>query len=282
METKNTGRVLIDVVGLRKVYNGNVVLDGVSEQIHEGEKVVVIGPSGSGKSTFLRCLNCMEDPDGGKIIFDGVDIADMNVDINLHREKMGMVFQSFNLFNNKTVLENITLAPIYLGCKRSDKARRKNFFISIGNIFRKEKKPLLEVRNKTEIRKTAEDKAHELLRRIGLDERAGEYPSRLSGGQKQRVAIVRALAMNPEVILFDEPTSALDPEMVGEVLELMKSLANEGMTMVVVTHEMGFVKEVADRVFFMCDGNIAEKGTPEQVFDHPQNPRTKQFLDSIL
>ena len=275
-------KVLIDVVGLRKVYGDKVVLDGVSEQIHEGERVVIIGPSGSGKSTFLRCLNCMEDPDGGKIIFNGDDIADMKVDINKHREKMGMVFQQFNLFNNKTVLQNITLAPIYIGKKRIRRAKIKNAFISVGNLFRKDKKSLLEVGDKSKVKADAEANAHRLLQRIGLDDRADEYPSRLSGGQKQRVAIVRALAMNPEVILFDEPTSALDPEMVGEVLELMKQLANEGMTMVVVTHEMGFAREVADRVFFMCDGNIAEKGTPEQIFKNPQNPRTKQFLDSIL
>ncbi|MCQ2354231.1 MAG: amino acid ABC transporter ATP-binding protein [Clostridia bacterium] len=273
---------MIDVVGLRKVYGSKVVLDGVSEQIHEGERVVIIGPSGSGKSTFLRCLNCMEDPDGGKIIFNGDDIADMKVDINKHREKMGMVFQQFNLFNNKTVLQNITLAPVYLGKKRIRRAKIKNAFISVGNLFRKDKKTLLEVGDKSKVKADAEANAHRLLQRIGLDDRADEYPSRLSGGQKQRVAIVRALAMNPEVILFDEPTSALDPEMVGEVLELMKQLANEGMTMVVVTHEMGFAREVADRVFFMCDGNIAEKGTPEQIFKNPQNPRTKQFLDSIL
>ncbi len=273
---------MIEIVNLRKVYGDNVVLDGVSDVIKDGEKVVVIGPSGSGKSTFLRCLNCMEDPDGGKIIFDGVDIADMRVDINVHRQKMGMVFQQFNLFNNKTVIQNIMLAPVYIGCRNVDRAKWKNFWRSFANLFRKEKKELLPVASKEQIKLEAKENAMRLLERIGLADRADEYPSRLSGGQKQRVAIVRALAMNPKVILFDEPTSALDPEMVGEVLDLMKQLADEGMTMVVVTHEMGFAREVADRVIFMCDGNIAESGTPEQVFNNPQNPRTKLFLDSIL
>jgi polar amino acid transport system ATP-binding protein len=273
---------VIEIVDLKKVYGDNVVLNGITETIHDGEKVVVIGPSGSGKSTFLRCLNCMEDPDGGKIIFEGIDIADMSVDINLHREKIGMVFQQFNLFNNKTVLENITLAPIYIGCKKVNAAKRKNLGIKIANVFRKEKKELLPVGDKKQIKQDATKKAHELLSRIGLEDKANEYPSRLSGGQKQRIAIVRALCMEPKVILFDEPTSALDPEMVGEVLELMKQLANEGMTMVVVTHEMGFAREVADRVIFMCDGVIAEQGTPAEIFENPQNPRTKQFLESIL
>jgi len=275
---------MIEIVNLRKVYGENVVLDDVCENIREGEKVVVIGPSGSGKSTFLRCLNCMEDPDGGNIFFDGVDIADMRVDINIHRQKMGMVFQQFNLFNNKTVLQNIMLAPVYIACRKVDKAKKANFFIKLTNVFRgkDKKKELLPVGNKAEIKAEAESNARKLLARIGLEDRADEYPSRLSGGQKQRVAIVRALAMNPKVMLFDEPTSALDPEMVGEVLELMKQLADEGMTMVVVTHEMGFAREVADRVIFMCDGKIAEEGTPEEIFNAPQNPRTKQFLDSIL
>jgi len=275
---------VIEIVNLRKVYGSNVVLNDVCENIREGEKVVVIGPSGSGKSTFLRCLNCMEDPDGGSIIFDGVDIADMKVDINIHRQKMGMVFQQFNLFNNKTVLQNIMLAPVYIGCRNVDKAKAKNVWISFTNIFRakNKKKPALPVGNKAEIKAEAEKHARSLLARIGLEDRADEYPSRLSGGQKQRVAIVRALAMNPKVMLFDEPTSALDPEMVGEVLELMKQLADEGMTMVVVTHEMEFAREVADRVIFMCDGKIAESGTPEQIFENPQNPRTQQFLQSVL
>ena len=211
--------------------------------------MVIIGPSGSGKSTYLRSLNLLELPTDGSIVFNGVDIADKNVDINIHRQKMGMVFQHFNLFPHKTVLGNMTLAPIKLLKKTKEEA---------------------------------EEKAMALLKRVGLEDRASSYPSQLSGGQKQRIAIVRALCMEPDVMLFDEPTSALDPEMVGEVLELMKQLALEGMTMVVVTHEMGFAREVADRVIFMCDGKIAEEGTPEEIFTNPQNPRTKQFLDSIL
>ena len=240
------------------------------------------GPSGCGKSTFLRCLNCMEDPSGGAIIFDGVDIADVHVDINLHREKIGMVFQQFNLFNNKTVLENIMLAPVYLKTRKVNQAKRKNLFTKCLNLFRKEKKPLLEItETKASIKAAAEEKAYALLRRIGLEEKANVYPSTLSGGQKQRIAIVRALAMNPKVMLFDEPTSALDPEMVGEVLDLIRQLAEEGMTMVIVTHEMGFAREVADRILFMDGGVIAEQGTPEELFDHPKNPRTQQFLKAV-
>ncbi|MBO5743646.1 MAG: amino acid ABC transporter ATP-binding protein [Clostridia bacterium] len=226
-----------------------VALNKVSAQIKKGEVVVVIGPSGSGKSTFLRSLNLLEKPDKGSIIFDGKEITAPKTDINLMRRKMGMVFQQFNLFPHKTVLQNMTLAPIKL-LKLS--------------------------------KEEAEEKALNLLERVGLKDRAGAYPSQLSGGQKQRVAIVRALAMNPDVMLFDEPTSALDPEMVGEVLDVMKQLAGEGMTMVVVTHEMGFAKEVADRVIFMCDGAIEEEGLPEDIFTNPKSPRTKQFLQSIL
>ena len=250
---------MIDVINLSKVYGELVVLDEITETIHEGERVVILGPSGSGKSTFLRCLNCMEDPTSGSIIFEDEDLTDMKVDINLHRQKMGMVFQQFNLFNNKTVLENITLAPLHLGLKKiKDRAQRAAF--------------------KAEV----EADAHRLLQRIGLDDWADKYPSTLSGGQKQRVAIVRALAMNPKVILFDEPTSALDPEMVGEVLELIKQLADEGMTMVIVTHEMGFAREVASRVLFMDGGKIVEQGTPEEVFDHPKHPRLQDFLSKVL
>ena len=250
---------MIDVINLTKVYDKLVVLDNITETIHEGERVVILGPSGSGKSTFLRCLNCMEDPTSGSIIFDGEDIADMRVDINRHRQKMGMVFQQFNLFNNKTVLQNITLAPLHVGLKKiKGRAARAAF--------------------KAEV----VENAHKLLQRIGLDEWADKYPSTLSGGQKQRVAIVRALAMNPKVILFDEPTSALDPEMVGEVLDLIKQLADEGMTMVVVTHEMGFAREVASRVLFMDGGHIIEQGTPEEVFDHPKHPRLQEFLSKVL
>lgn len=260
---------MIEVINLNKSFGNLNVLKDVSITIKEGEKVVVIGPSGSGKSTFLRCLNCMEDPTSGNIIFHGVDIADPKVNINVHRQKMGMVFQHFNLFSNKTVLQNIMLAPVYVEKKKMAKLRRKN-------------PENLPIKTTAQIKAEAKENAMALLKRIGLEDKANEYPSRLSGGQKQRVAIVRALAMNPDVMLFDEPTSALDPEMVGEVLEVMKDLAKEGMTMVVVTHEMGFAREVADRVVFMADGYIAEEGTPEQIFTNPQHPRTKQFLQKVL
>ena len=263
---------MIDVIDLKKNFGDNEVLKGINMTINKGDIVVVIGPSGSGKSTFLRCLNCMEDPTSGKIIFEGVDIADPKVDINIHRRKMGMVFQHFNLFNNKTVIENIMLSPVL--CAKKD--RRKAV---MHNMFHKDKLPVHPVK---EIKKEAEENAHKLLERIGLEDKADVYPSTLSGGQKQRVAIVRSLAMNPEVILFDEPTSALDPEMVGEVLDLMKQLAREGMTMVVVTHEMGFAREVADQVVFMVDGRIVEQGSSDEVLNHPQHPRTRQFLSRVL
>ena len=225
------------------------VLKGLSTRIEKGDKVVVIGPSGSGKSTFLRCLNRLETPDSGSIIFEGQNITDKNCDINKIRRKMNMVFQHFNLFPHLTVLQNITLAPLTL--KLQDKA-------------------------------TAEEYAMYLLKRIGLEDKANAYPNSLSGGQKQRIAIVRSLAMKPDVILFDEPTSALDPEMVGEVLQLMKDLADEGMTMVVVTHEMGFAREVANRVLFVSDGVIEEEGTPAEIFDSPKSPRLRQFLQAVL
>jgi len=274
---------LISVRNLKKSFGELNVLNDISTDIYPGEKVVVIGPSGSGKSTFLRCLNCMEDPSGGAIIFDGENLADMKVDINKHREKIGMVFQQFNLFNNKTVLKNITVAPTYLGIKKLRNKKIKNFFIKIGNWFRSEKKPLIPITTtKKEIIEQANQRAYALLRRIGLEDKAKAYPSTLSGGQKQRIAIVRALAMNPKVMLFDEPTSALDPEMVGEVLNLIKDVANEGMTMVIVTHEMGFAREVGTRILFMDEGIIAEQGTPAELFDNPQHPRTKQFLNAVL
>ena len=252
-----TTDVLIQVTELQKHFKGAQqrqddkirALDGVSAQIHRGEVVVVIGPSGSGKSTFLRCLNLLELPTGGQILFDGVDITDKNCNINLHRQKMGMVFQHFNLFPHMTILKNMTIAPMQLLHKSKE---------------------------------NAEKTALELLSRVGLADRANAYPSQLSGGQKQRVAIVRALAMQPEVMLFDEPTSALDPEMVGEVLEVMKELANSGMTMVVVTHEMGFAREVADRVLFMDEGQIVEENTPEALFGSPQSPRLQSFLSKVL
>ena len=246
-----SGNYLIETVDLCKYYNGEAIkaLDGVSAGVKKGEVVVVIGPSGSGKSTFLRSLNLLEEPTSGKVIFEGNEITDPKTNINLHRQKMGMVFQHFNLFPNMTVLKNMTLAPIkLLKVSKAD----------------------------------AEKKALELLERVGLGDRASAYPAQLSGGQKQRVAIVRALCMNPQVMLFDEPTSALDPEMVGEVLAVMKQLAAEGMTMVCVTHEMGFAKEVADRVIFMADGKIVEEGTPEEIFQNPQHEQTQSFLKSIL
>ncbi|BCK00470.1 amino acid ABC transporter ATP-binding protein [Anaerocolumna chitinilytica] len=240
---------MIQTKNLKKQFGSHIVLNNISETIEKGEKIVVIGPSGSGKSTFLRCLNLLEVPDGGEIWFEGKNILDPKNDINILRRKMGMVFQQFNLFPHKTVKENITLAPIKLG-----------------------------VMNKEE----ADVRAAELLKRVGLPEKADSYPKQLSGGQKQRIAIARALAMNPDVMLFDEPTSALDPEMVGEVLELMKELAADGMTMVVVTHEMGFAREVGTRVLFMDQGMIMEQNSPQEFFGNPTNPRLKEFLSKVL
>lgn len=245
VKTKN----LIEVKNLKISFGSLDVLKDVSIDIKEGEKIVVIGPSGSGKSTFLRCLNRLENPTGGHIIFDNFDLTDSKINLDICRQKMGMVFQHFNLFPHLTVLENITLAPVTLKIKTKDET-----------IF----------------------EARELLKRIGLSDKENDYPSTLSGGQKQRIAIVRSLAMHPEVMLFDEPTSALDPEMVGEVLEVMKDLAKEGMTMVVVTHEMGFAREVADRVIFMNDGYIEEEGTPQEIFQNPKSERLNQFLKSVL
>ncbi len=250
---------LISVKNLVKSFGSNTVLNDISTDIYPGEKVVVIGPSGSGKSTFLRCLNRLEAPTSGSIIFENEDMADPKVNINRHRQKMGMVFQQFNLFSNMTVLRNITLAPDKILIKQCRDGSSK--------------KQLIEQNKENALR---------LLRRVGLEDKADAYPSTLSGGQKQRIAIVRALAMSPKVMLFDEPTSALDPEMVGEVLDVMKGLADEGMTMICVTHEMGFAREVASRVIFMCDGVICEEGTPEQIFTSPQNARLKQFLKSVL
>ena len=247
-----TTDVLIQVQDLKKHFTGTSAikaLDGVSVDIKKGEVVVVIGPSGSGKSTFLRCLNLLEVPTGGQILFNGVDITDKSCNINLHRQKMGMVFQHFNLFPHMTILKNMTIAPMQLLHKSKEEAEKT---------------------------------ARELLGRVGLADRANAYPSQLSGGQKQRVAIVRALAMQPEVMLFDEPTSALDPEMVGEVLEVMQELAKSGMTMVVVTHEMGFAREVADRVLFMADGKLLEEGTPDEIFTNPKSERLRDFLAKVL
>ena len=275
---------MIDVINLEKHFGDNEVLRGIDVTINKGDIVVVIGPSGSGKSTFLRCLNCMEDPTGGQIIFNGVDIADMKVNINVHRRHMGMVFQHFNLFQNKTVIQNIMLAPVYLQCQDLRKDKRYNRWTKFTNIFRgKNKKELRQITTDVAtIKREAKENAMSLLKRIGLEDKADAYPSTLSGGQKQRVAIVRSLAMNPDVILFDEPTSALDPEMVGEVLNVMRDLAKEHMTMVVVTHEMGFAREVSDRVIFMAEGKIVEEGTPEEIFEHPKSERLQEFLGAML
>ncbi|MCR5216540.1 MAG: amino acid ABC transporter ATP-binding protein [Lachnospiraceae bacterium] len=276
---------LIDVIDLEKSFDGKNVLDGISVAINQGDIVVVIGPSGSGKSTFLRCLNCMEDPTGGKIMFDGVNIADMSVNIDVHRRHMGMVFQHFNLFQNKTVLQNIMLAPVHVQLQDLKRNQRKNAWNGLCNLFRSKEKQVAMVpitKTKASINQEARETALKLLERIGLADKADVYPSTLSGGQKQRVAIVRSLAMNPQVILFDEPTSALDPEMVGEVLELMKQVAKEGMTMVVVTHEMGFAREIANKVLFIDGGKILEAGTPEEIFEHPKNARLKEFLSKVL
>lgn len=270
---------MIEVVDLKKSFGDVEVLKGITTTIKKGEKVVVIGPSGSGKSTFLRCLNCMEDPTSGSIIFGGEDIADPKVDINIHRQKMGMVFQHFNLFNNKTVIENIMMAPVYVGTKKLKKQKRDNLLIKL-HLKKGEIVPITQ--STADIKKAARDNAIQLLKRIGLEDKADAYPSSLSGGQKQRVAIIRSLAMDPDVILFDEPTSALDPEMVGEVLDLMKELARGGMTMVVVTHEMGFAREVGTRVMFMDEGQFIEEATPEEFFSNPKSARAKDFLSKVL
>ena len=240
---------MIDVKNLSKSFGKLQVLNNISEHIHVGEKIVIIGPSGSGKSTFLRCLNLLEEPTSGTITFDGTEITDPSTNIDLIRRQMGMVFQHFNLFPNMTIKKNITLAPVRTGLMKQAEA---------------------------------DELAMQLLRRVGLEEKADAYPNQLSGGQKQRIAIVRALAMNPKVMLFDEPTSALDPEMVGEVLEVMKELASEGITMVVVTHEMGFAREVGSRILFMDEGKIVEQGTPAEVFDNPMHPRLQEFLSKVL
>ena len=355
---------MLNAINLTKKFGALLVLDDITETINDGERVVIVGPSGGGKSTFLRCLNCLEDPTAGKIMFDGVDLADLKVDINEQREKMGMVFQQFNLFGNMTVKENITLAPVQIGVKNMRKAKRKNAFVPVYNkwyslfgtaynknvdkkvemlkskleTLKSQLKPIVsawestkstkEISGKTyavydtkltkqklsltekieqierkithathaepksvqplvytskkQIKEDAQKRADELLKRIGLESKADVYPSTLSGGQKQRVAIARALAMNPKVMLFDEPTSALDPEMVGEVLDLIKQVANEGMTMVIVTHEMAFAREVGTRILFMAQGKILEQAPPEEFFTNPKCDRLKEFLKKVL
>lgn len=363
-QTAGKGQPLIEVEHLSKKFGDLLVLDDISVTVNEGERIAVVGPSGGGKSTFLRCLNCLEDPSAGKIYFDGVDIADLKVNINTHRQKMGMVFQQFNLFNNMTVKKNIMLAPVQIGIKNMRKTKLKNAFVPLYNVWfdlfgkthntnvakRVEKlkskvealklqlEPLVsewestksykEIRGKSfvsydkkltseklkltdklekterkivhtvpvnklekqqlertsakQIKAEASATADKLLARIGLSEKANVYPSTLSGGQKQRVAIARALAMSPKVMLFDEPTSALDPEMVGEVLDLIKQVADEGMTMVIVTHEMAFAREVGTRILFMSQGKILEMGEPEKFFNSPEHPRLKEFLNKVL
>ena len=256
-------QLILSVRNLTKKFGDTQVLKGVDLDVYEGDVVAIIGPSGCGKSTFLRCVNCLEDPSGGSIMFDGEDLADMKVDINIHRQNIGMVFQQFNLFNNLSVLDNITLAPITIA-KKNKKALRK------------------QGKTMADVKAEAEKRAMDLLKAIGLEDKAEAYPSQISGGQKQRVAIVRALAMNPKVLLFDEPTSALDPEMVGEVLDVMKALAKQGMTMVVVTHEMGFAREVSNRVIFIDDGVIAEEAPPAEFFGNPKSERLKSFLAKVL
>lgn len=331
----NNGDVIIEVKDLHKKFGDLHVLKGINETIKKGEKVSIVGPSGSGKSTFLRCLNLMEEPSGGEIYFEGKLLNDKHTDINKHRQKMGMVFQHFNLFNNLTIIDNIMLAPVKIGVKnlRSErKAKAKAISEQIKALQGEKKVLLAELKNllaeakannaeyvenvetadkikvideklveliaekkavkgnlfknlssdKKTVKTQAKEKALQLLERIGLSDKADKYPSTLSGGQKQRVAIVRALAMNPDVMLFDEPTSALDPEMVGEVLELIKEVADDGMTMVIVTHEMGFAKEVSTRVLFMDKGNVLEQNTPKEFFENPQNPRLQEFLAKVL
>lgn len=276
--------LILSVKNLTKSFGNVQVLNGIDLDVNKGEVIAIIGPSGCGKSTFLRCLNCMEDPTSGSIFFDDVDIADVKVDINVHRRHIGMIFQQFNLFNNKTVLKNITLAPLYIKTKEERKKRLTNFFIRVTNLFKSKgaKKELLNVIPKKTIVAEETQKAMDLLKKVGLEDKANVYPSTLSGGQKQRIAIVRALAMDPQVMLFDEPTSALDPEMVGEVLDLMKNLADDGMTMVVVTHEMGFAREVASKVLFIDEGVIKEEAAPDKFFGNPQNERLKEFLSKVL
>ena len=275
---------MIKITNMQKSFGDNHVLRGITTTISEGEVIAVIGPSGGGKSTFLRCINCLEDPTGGSIEFEGVDLADMKVDINIHRENIGMVFQQFHLFAHKTVLENLIMAPLFHAYKKLRKAKRQQKWGTVLSFFGKKAAPNAKepLPTKASIKEKITAEAYELLEMVGLREKADAYPSTLSGGQKQRIAIARALAMHPKIMLFDEPTSALDPELVGEVLDVMKKLAESGMTMVIVTHEMGFAREVASRVLFISDGVITEEGTPAELFEHPKHPRTQQFLKAVL
>ena len=272
---------MIEITNLTKIYGDQTVLDGVDLTINEGDRIAIIGSSGSGKSTFLRCINCMEDPDGGTIMFEGVNLADFSVDINLYRQKIGMVFQQFNLFNNKTIIDNITLSPDHVAISKERKLRRQNFLTKIYNAFSKNKKVFLPTTSYKEIKEKNRVYAEELLQRIGLSDKANCYPSTLSGGQKQRIAIIRALAMRPKVLLFDEPTSALDVEMVKEVLDLIKELAESGLTFLIVTHELNFAKKIATKVLFMDKGKIIESGTPDEVFNRPQSLRLQEFLAKV-
>ncbi len=274
---------ILEIKNIVKQFDQQTILKDITINIKRGEKIAIIGPSGSGKSTFLRCLNCIEDLTSGQILFNGIDIADMKVDINVHRQKMGMVFQHFNLFNNKTVIQNITMAPNHIQISQNNKKKMFNFFLPLINIFKKEKLTKKEVTKNKLIKQTNYNKAIELLESIDLADKKDVYPSTLSGGQKQRIAIIRALAMDPEVILFDEPTSALDPEMVKEVLDLIKKIAkNSNITMIVVTHEMGFAKEVSDRILFMDEGKIIEDKDPKNMFENPETPRAKEFFSKVL
>ena len=274
---------ILEIKNIVKKFDQQTILNDITINIKRGEKIAIIGPSGSGKSTFLRCLNCIEDLTSGQILFNGIDIADMKVDINVHRQKMGMVFQHFNLFNNKTVIQNITMAPNHIQISQNNKKKMFNFFLPLINIFKKEKLTKKEVTKNKLIKQTNYNKAIELLESIDLADKKDIYPSTLSGGQKQRIAIIRALAMDPDVILFDEPTSALDPEMVKEVLDLIKKIAkNSNITMIVVTHEMGFAKEVSDRILFMDEGKIIEDKDPKNMFENPETPRAKEFFSKVL
>lgn len=282
-DNKNSAKTLLSVRGLCKSFGAKDVLCGVDLDVMQGDIIAVIGPSGCGKSTLLRCINRMEEPSGGSIVFDGSELTAKDVDINRQREHIGMVFQQFNLFNNKTVLENVMLAPLYSAVRDMKREKRENLKIKFKNLFSKEKKPTKKITlTRSTIVASARENAQRLLERIGLSEKADSYPSTLSGGQKQRIAIARALAMNPRVMLFDEPTSALDPEMVGEVLDLIRELADEGMTMVIVTHEMKFARNVANRVVFIDEGNIAEEGTPDEVFGNPKTERLNTFFSKVL